>query len=127
MPCREVGSSPQLIARKRIALLCPNALFFRDGHVCEDCLGKFVPWPGVALACYRNSRAATGVTTAMLTFHRGRRTWHNEVDLFIALTEFSRQKFIEGGLPADRVVVKPNFLADDPNSTPGGNGFLFAG
>ena len=25
-------------------LLCPNALFFRDGGACEDCLGKPVPW-----------------------------------------------------------------------------------
>ncbi|CAN5869575.1 glycosyltransferase [soil metagenome] len=91
-------------------LLCPNALFFRDGHVCEDCLGKFVPWPGVVHACYRDSRAATGVTAAMLTVHRARKTLIIEVDLVIALTEFSRQKFIEGGLPDDRIVVKPNFI-----------------
>jgi hypothetical protein len=39
-------------------LLCPNALFFRDGHACEDCLGKFTPWPGVVHACYRANRAA---------------------------------------------------------------------
>lgn len=91
-------------------LLCPNALFFRDGHVCEDCLGKFVPWPGVRHGCYRDSRAATAVTAAMLTVHRARRTWLKEVDMFIALTEFSRQKFIEGGLPAERIAVKPNFI-----------------
>jgi glycosyltransferase involved in cell wall biosynthesis len=64
----------------------------------------------------------------MLTVHRARRTWHNEVDLFIALTEFSRQKFIEGGLPADRIVVKSNFIdrPDPPNRRDGGY-FLFAG
>ena len=39
-------------------LLCPNALFFRDGQVCEDCLGRSVPWPGVVHGCYRGSRAA---------------------------------------------------------------------
>lgn len=108
-------------------LLCPNALFFRDGHICEDCLGKFVPWPGVSHACYRNSRAQTGVTAAMLTVHRARRTLDREIDLFIALTEFSRQKFIEGGLPADRIVVKPNFLSKDPGAVTGGQGFLFVG
>jgi glycosyltransferase involved in cell wall biosynthesis len=108
-------------------LLCPNALFFRDGHICEDCLGRFFAWPGVLHACYRNSRSQTGVTAAMLAFHRARRTWWREVDLFIALTEFSRRKFIEGGLPAPRVVVKPNFLADDPEPSIGGSGFLFVG
>lgn len=108
-------------------LLCPNALLFRDGHVCQDCLGKFVPWPGVAHACYRGSRSQSGVTAAMLTFHRARRTWQREVDRFIALTEFSRQKFIEGGLPADKIIVKPNFLVDDPGMGIGGDHFLFAG
>src|SRR5687768_15757282 len=33
-------------------LVCPAATFFRDGHVCEDCLGKTPPWPGVMHACY---------------------------------------------------------------------------
>ncbi|MBX3069828.1 MAG: glycosyltransferase family 4 protein [Thermomicrobiales bacterium] len=109
-------------------LLCPNALFFRNGHVCEDCLGKFVPWPGVAHACYRDSRAASGVTAAMLTVHRARRTWLKEVDVFIALTEFSRQKFIEGGLPADRIMVKPNFIdRPDPPIRRDEDYFLFVG
>jgi glycosyltransferase involved in cell wall biosynthesis len=36
------------------------------------------------------------------------------VAVFVALSEFSRRKFIAGGLPADRVLVKPNFLMDDP-------------
>jgi glycosyltransferase involved in cell wall biosynthesis len=102
-------------------------MFIRDGCVCEDCMGKFVPWPGVAHACYRGSRAQSGVTAAMLTFHRARRTWHKDVDLFIALTEFSRRKFIEGGLPAEKIVVKPNFLFDDPGTGPGGDSFLYVG
>jgi glycosyltransferase involved in cell wall biosynthesis len=109
-------------------LLCPNALLFRDGNVCEDCLGKSIPWPGLLHACYRGSRAASGVTAAMLTVHRVRRTWHNEVDLFIALTEFSRRKFIEGGLPADRIIVKPNFIdRPDPPNRRSEDYFLFAG
>ena len=37
-------------------LLCPNALFFRDGRVCEDCLGRSIPWPAVVHKCYRGSR-----------------------------------------------------------------------
>jgi glycosyltransferase involved in cell wall biosynthesis len=64
----------------------------------------------------------------MLTFHRARRTWHNEVDLFIALTESSRQKFIKGGLPAERIVVKPNFIdRPDPPIRRDESYFLFVG
>ncbi|MGD9715345.1 MAG: glycosyltransferase family 4 protein [Thermomicrobiales bacterium] len=64
----------------------------------------------------------------MLTVHRARRTWQNEVDMFIALTEFSRQKFIEGGLPADRIAVKPNFIdRPDPPQRRDEGYFLFVG
>jgi glycosyltransferase involved in cell wall biosynthesis len=100
-------------------LLCPNALFFRDGHVCEDCQGKFVPWPGVLHACYRGSRPASAAVAAMLTIHRGLRTWTEQVDVYIATTEFAREKFVQGGLPAEKLIVKPNFLhpAPDPGGT----------
>lgn len=89
-------------------LMCLNALFLRGGRVCEDCMGR-VPWRGVARACYRGSRAASAALAGMLTLHRGLRTYRNKVARYIALNEFCRRKFIEGGLPAERIVVKPNF------------------
>jgi glycosyltransferase involved in cell wall biosynthesis len=95
-------------------LVCPNALLFRDGHRCEECLGKRIPIPGVVHACYRQSRAVSGAVAAMLTVHRGVGTWTRMVDVFIALSEFARNKHIQGGLPAERIVVKPNFIAPDP-------------
>ncbi len=90
-------------------LMCPNGLFLRQGRVCEDCMGH-LPWRGVARACYRDSRAASGVLAGMLTLHRGLGTYRHKVARYIALNEFCRGKFIEGGLPAERVVVKPNFV-----------------
>jgi glycosyltransferase involved in cell wall biosynthesis len=94
-------------------LLCPTANFFRDGELCEQCLGKAVPWPGVLHGCYRGSRATTSAVAAMLTVHRAIRTYARQVDVYIALTDFARRKFVEGGLPAEKIVVKPNF-SDDP-------------
>jgi glycosyltransferase involved in cell wall biosynthesis len=109
-------------------LLCPNALFFRDGRVCEDCMGKVIPWPGVVHKCYRGSRAASGLVTAMLTTHRVLRTWTEMVDAYVALTEFARRKFVEGGLPAEKMVVKPNFVYPDPGPGEGRGGYaLFVG
>jgi glycosyltransferase involved in cell wall biosynthesis len=109
-------------------LLCPVALFFRDGRVCEDCMGKAVPWPGVVHRCYRGSRTASGVIATMLTVHRALRTWTEMVDVYVALTDFARNKFIEGGLPAEKIVVKPNFVAPDPGRGQGGGGYaLFVG
>jgi glycosyltransferase involved in cell wall biosynthesis len=40
------------------------------------------------------------------------------VTYFVALSEFARGRFIAGGLPADRIVVKPNFVDPDPGPGP---------
>jgi len=109
-------------------LVCPNGLLFRDGHACEDCLGKFFPWPGIVHACYRRSRAATAVTAGMLSVHKPFGTWIRTVGVYIALSEFSRGKFIAGGLPPEKIMVKPNFLVRDPGPGRHGRGFgLFVG
>jgi glycosyltransferase involved in cell wall biosynthesis len=109
-------------------LLCSNALFYRQERVCEDCLGKAIPWPGVLHACYRGSRAASGATVAMLTAHRALGTWKRAVDVYIVLSEFARRKFVQGGLPAQKIAVKPNFIDPDPGAGEGGGGFfLFVG
>lgn len=94
-------------------LLCPNGLFFRDEQPCEDCIGKIIPYPGVLRSCYRNSQVASAGVATMLGIHQAIKTWTEMVDLYVCLTEFSRKKFIEGGLPADKIVVKPNFVNPD--------------
>ena len=98
-------------------LLCPQAMFLRDGRVCEDCLGKF-PWRGVVHRCYRGSAPQTAVLASMLGIHRAMGTYRDKVTRYIAQTEFSRGKFIEGGLPPERISVKPNFV-DVPRSMEG--------
>jgi glycosyltransferase involved in cell wall biosynthesis len=115
---------PVVQTLRNYRLLCPNALFFRAGQVCEDCLGKPIPYPGVLHGCYRESRAASAAVAAMLVAHRLLRTWIETVDYFIALTEFARQKFIEGGLPAHKIVVKPNFVSPDPGVGDGRGGYM---
>jgi glycosyltransferase involved in cell wall biosynthesis len=95
-------------------LVCPNGVLFRDGHVCEDCLGRPFAWPAVVHRCYRASAQATAVTAGVVTFHRALGTWSRMVHAYIALSEFSRRKFIAGGLPPNRLHVKPNFLTQDP-------------
>ena len=45
----------------------------------------------------------------MLALHAARGTWQNQVSAYIALTHFQRQKLIQGGLPAHKIHVKPNF------------------
>lgn len=90
-------------------LMCLNALFLRDGKVCEDCMGR-LPWRGVVRACYRGSRAASVALIAMLALHRALGTYRTKVPRYIALNEFCRGKFVAAGLPAERIAVKPNFV-----------------
>lgn len=124
--CVEVGV-PAVQTLHNYRLLCPGATLFRDGMVCEDCMeGTLLH--SVQHGCYQDSRSTTAVVAAMLASHRLRGTWEREVAYFVALTEFCRDKFIEGGLPAKKVLVKPNFVHPDPGARTGdGDSAIFVG
>jgi glycosyltransferase involved in cell wall biosynthesis len=109
--CHELGV-PVVQSLHNYRLTCPSAIFYRDHHACEDCLGKFFPWPGVLHKCYRGSAAQSLAVAFMLTFHHLRKTWVNQVNAYITSTDFSRTKMIQAGLPAERIFVKPNFSHD---------------
>jgi hypothetical protein len=109
-------------------LLGVGATLYRDGRVCEDCIGTRFRTAGIVHKCYRSSMLGSAAGTGGMLAHWAAGTWHHSVDRFIALTEFSRRKLVEGGLPEDTIVVKANFV--DPAPQPGsgdGNYFLFAG
>jgi glycosyltransferase involved in cell wall biosynthesis len=109
-------------------LVCPAATVYRDGHPCEDCVGRAIPWPAIVHACYRGSRPQSAVVAATLAVHRARGTYTRRIAAYLALTRFQRDLLVRGGLPADRVEVVPNFLEPDPGVTGDRReGFLFAG
>ncbi len=94
-------------------LLCAAATFLRDGEVCEKCVSGGRKW-ALIHRCYRGSLAGSLASIRMQRATIGSRQWLNGVHRFIALSEFARQKMIAGGLPAERVVVKGNFLESAP-------------
>lgn len=109
-------------------LLCINAMLVRDGQVCEDCIGTTFRSPGMVHKCYRGSYLGSAVATMGMLAEWASGTWHHSVDRFIALSAFAKSKLIEGGLPAEKIMVKPNFLAPDPGPGTGDGGyFLYAG
>ena len=93
-------------------LLCANAMLLRDQAPCERCVGLPLAWPGMIHGCYRGSRLQSSALAVMVAVHRLAGTWDHGVDRFVALTDSSRHIFLQGGLPADKVVVKPNFVED---------------
>lgn len=104
-------------------LICPNALLFRDGAPCEKCVGRSFALPGVIHKCYRDSRQATAAVAGMAAIHRALGTWDRLVDAYIATSPSARSKLIAGGLPADRILLKPHFVDPDPGAGQGAGGY----
>ena len=108
-------------------LLCSNAYFFRNGNICEECLGGSL-YHSVKYGCYRNSKIQTFALARMIEKHRKLNTWFEKIDMFISPSNFTRQKYIEGGFPEDKIMVKPNFLIEDSGfNYSSGDYFIFAG
>ena len=108
-------------------LVCPAAVLFRDGHVCESCVGKTLALPGVRHGCYRGSRAATLAVATMTAVHHALGTWATAVDRYIAITPFMRDTLARGGYDAGRIAVKANTLPKmPPLATRGGGTVVFA-
>lgn len=107
-------------------LLCPQAMFLRNNQVCEDCLGT-APWRGVVRRCYRDSATQSAVLASMLTLHRALGTYRHKVTRYIALNRFCHDKFVEGGLPPERISIKPNFVAAPEPGIGPRSGALFVG
>lgn len=107
-------------------LLCPQAMFLRNNSPCEDCLGT-LPWRGIVHKCYHDSLMQSAVVAGMLSLHRSIGTYRDKVTRYIALNNFCKQKFIEGGLPADRISVKPNFVSVPAPPESNRQGGLFVG
>jgi glycosyltransferase involved in cell wall biosynthesis len=103
--------------------VCSSGLYFRDGHNCQDCRGRAFGLPAVVHRCYRGSTAQSALMATTLAVHRP--TWRS-VDRFIALTGAIAEHLRDYGIPADRIVIKPNGIPDPGEPTPPGNGFLYA-
>jgi glycosyltransferase involved in cell wall biosynthesis len=102
---------PVVMTLHNYRLVCAAATLVRDGAPCLDCVGTH-PWHAVQHRCYRGSRAQSIVAATSIAVHQARRTWHKDVDRFLALTAFGRDLFVAGGLPAERIVVKSNSVPD---------------
>jgi glycosyltransferase involved in cell wall biosynthesis len=107
-------------------LLCANGLLLRRGLPCEECVTRG-PWNSVRYGCYRGSRIQTAVWAEQAALHRRRDTWGQLVDLFTVPSELARRKLLAAGLAPERLVVKPNPVADPGRPAFGGRGAVFVG
>lgn len=108
--CQDAGV-PVVHTLHNYRLICPSALLMADGRIYEKSIRKSAYW-AVPKKVYRNSYLGTLAVAHMVEHHKKRGTWRNKVDRFIALTQFSKTKFVEAGFPDQKIMVKPNFVAD---------------
>ena len=109
-------------------LLCPGATFFRDGHICEDCLSKGLIC-SIKHGCYRGSRLQTLACVISTWIHRVLGTY-GKLN-YICLTEFNKEKLMNlKQIKDNRVFVKPNFVQSAEKKVPYGqrkNQFIYVG
>jgi glycosyltransferase involved in cell wall biosynthesis len=97
--------------------LCPNGLFYTNGHICERC-ARGNTWHAVRYRCYRQSRLLSALYASSIGLNRARGTF-KAIDRFIANTEFVADKLASSNLVSrDRISVLGNFLPD-PVPDPG--------
>jgi len=95
-------------------IVCPSAMLLRDGKSCELCLNDSIfPVHSLKYNCYRGSLLATSSLALMIARNRVNGVYTKCVNRYISLTAFAKERFIRGGIPANRIVVKPNFLSHE--------------
>ena len=100
---------PVVQSIRNYRLICPAASLFREGKYCTDCVDSVLKLPAIRHACYRGSKAGTGVLAGMIALHTMFGTWRTKVNTYVAISQFVRDRLIEGGFPAEKITVKPNF------------------
>lgn len=109
-------------------LLCPGATFYRDGHICEDCV-EYGLKCAVKHNCYRDSKIQTLACVISTKFHRMTGIY-GKIN-YICLTEFNKEKLLQlKQIKEENVFVKPNFVESVGEFVPEEerkNQFVFAG
>jgi glycosyltransferase involved in cell wall biosynthesis len=106
-------------------LMCLPSTFLRDGRICEDCIAR-TPWPGIVHRCYRDSLPGSAALAASLSLHKMLRTF-DRVALYLPVSEFVRNKYIEAGFAAERLRVKSNFAWATTRREGPGDHFVYLG
>ena len=128
--CRKLGI-PVVMTLHNYRLMCPNALYLRDGKVCTLCKQKRLALPAIRHKCFKDSYTKTAVLTAALFTHQLKNTWNSCVDRFLVLTPFARKNLLDSALSVDpsKIHVKANSTDNITNDIPADQreGYLYIG
>ena len=110
---------PVVMTLHNYRLFCAKASLYRNGKICELCPQKGLHH-ALYYGCYQDSFIKTLPVTNLL-FNLKKKKKGLKIDKLIALTKFGKKKFIEFGIPENKLTVKPNFINESKqvkNSNP---------
>jgi glycosyltransferase involved in cell wall biosynthesis len=119
-------SVPLVVTAHNYRLRCPNGYLFTEGSICHRCEGGNT-LNAVLHRCFPGRSQAVTYAASLWT-HRYVLKLHDTVDVFIAPSDFMRQKLLSWQIPADRVELVRNFT-DVPAASepPSGNHGVYVG
>lgn len=88
-------------------VLCPNYNLLSQGRVCEACKGGAF-WNALQSRCYPGLGARLTLVAEAYA-HRWLGTYRKCVDMFLAPSQFVRDKFVEHGWDSTKFAVLPHF------------------
>lgn len=89
-------------------MMCPKSDFLMGENVCELCLKGDLK-QGINHRCYHGSKAASMIRCYSMMYHRKKKLY-DYVDYFVTPTNFTRNKMIEAGFDANKIVTIPTFI-----------------
>ena len=105
---------------------CIGGLLFRNGKVCQSCTSNNMGIPGVLHRCYRDSQSQSALMAAATLANRKSL---RAADVYFALTPFMRDMYVNWGIEASKIVIKPSWAFPDerPTGVPMSGQLLFVG
>jgi len=89
--------------------LCPNGLFFINGKNCRKCLnGRFGNC--IKYRCFKNSLLLSWLYSSIIK--KNQYNFKNNIDIYIALTDFVKKIFIDSGYDKKKIYIKDNGFID---------------
>lgn len=119
---------PVVMTAHDLKLACPSYKMLREGRICEDCRGGRIH-NVVVNRCVKGSLPLSAVVFAETLLHRTLGLYRNKVDRIVVPSRFYRDKLIEWGWSAEKLVHIPNFVDAGRFSADWTEGdyFVFAG
>ncbi len=106
---------PSVMTLHDYKLICPTYSFLSNGKVCERCK-RYKYYQAILQRCNKGSLGASLVNCLELYIHKVMK-FYEDIEMFIAPSEFMKDKMIEFGLDKNKIVHIPNFIDSNEYSS----------